>query len=84
MTGIGDEVQKLTIEIDMKAIADPDEAGAATVPYLRVVSHLVPSYSWVRMTKIALEKQDSGDSFYKAKLAAARSYLAKLLPETAS
>ena len=41
-------------------------------------------YTEARMAKIALEKQDSGDSFYKVKLATARFYFAKLLPETAS
>jgi len=35
------------------------------------------------MAKIALEKQSSGGPFYKAKLATARFYFAKLLPETA-
>jgi hypothetical protein len=32
---------------------------------------------------VALAKQDSGDPFYTAKLATARFYFAKLLPETA-
>jgi len=32
---------------------------------------------------VALAKQDSGDPFYSAKLATARFYFAKLLPETA-
>ncbi|MDP3511320.1 MAG: acyl-CoA dehydrogenase C-terminal domain-containing protein, partial [Sulfuritalea sp.] len=59
------------------------EVGAAAVPYLRVVGHLVYSYFFARMAKIALEKQDSGDDFYKAKLATARFYFARLLPETA-
>ena len=84
LADIGDKVQKLTMEIGMKAMANPDEVGAAAVPYLRVVGHLVFSYFWARMAKIALEKQDSGDSFYKVKLATARFYFAKLLPETAS
>ena len=35
------------------------------------------------MAKVALAKLDSGDPFYKAKLATARFYFAKLLPETA-
>jgi hypothetical protein len=35
------------------------------------------------MAKVALAKRDSGDPFYKAKLATARFYFAKLLPETA-
>jgi hypothetical protein len=33
------------------------------------VGHLVFSYLFARMAKIALEKQDSGDAFYTAKLA---------------
>ena len=42
---------KLTMEIGMKAMAEPDEVGAAAVPYLRVVGHLVYSYFWARMAK---------------------------------
>jgi hypothetical protein len=48
-----------------------------------VVGHLTFAYLWARMAKIALEKQASGDPFYTAKLATARFYFAKLLPETA-
>ncbi|MCS6765642.1 MAG: acyl-CoA dehydrogenase C-terminal domain-containing protein [Candidatus Protistobacter heckmanni] len=80
---IGDKVQKLTMEIGMKAMGNQDEVGAAAIYYLRVVGHLVFAYFWARMAKIALEKQGSGDSFYKAKLAVARFYFNKLLPETA-
>ncbi len=83
LADIGDKVQKLTMEIGMKAMGNPDEVGAAAVPYLRVVGHLVFAYFWARMAKIALEKQDSGDKFYVTKLATARFYFAKLLPETA-
>ena len=57
--------------------------GAAAVPYLRVVGHLVYSYLFARMARIALDKKSSGDPFYEAKLATARFYFAKLLPETA-
>jgi len=35
------------------------------------------------MARVALNKQGSGDPFYTAKLATARFYFAKLLPETA-
>jgi alkylation response protein AidB-like acyl-CoA dehydrogenase len=80
---LGDKVSKLTMEIGMKAFQNPDEVGAAAVPYLRVVGHLVYSYFFAQMAKIALAKQDSGDGFYKAKLATARFYFARLYPETA-
>ncbi|MDP1734574.1 MAG: acyl-CoA dehydrogenase C-terminal domain-containing protein [Sulfuritalea sp.] len=83
LADLGDKVTKLTMEIGMKAFQNQDEVGAAAVPYLRVVGHLVYSYFFARMAKIALAKLDSGDSFYKAKLATARFYFARLLPETA-
>jgi alkylation response protein AidB-like acyl-CoA dehydrogenase len=84
LADIGDKVTKLTMEIGMKAFQNPDEVGAAAVPYLRVVGHLVYAYFFAQMAKIALEKQDSGDKFYTAKLATARFYFARLLPETAT
>ena len=72
----------------MKAFQNPDEVGAAAVPYLRVVGHLIYSYFFAQMAKIALEKTEaaeaSGDHFYKAKLATARFYFARLQPETAT
>jgi alkylation response protein AidB-like acyl-CoA dehydrogenase len=83
LADLGDKVTKLTMEIGMKAFQNPDEIGAAAVPYLRVVGHLIYAYFFARMAKIALAKQDSGDSFYKSKLGTARFYFARLLPETA-
>jgi hypothetical protein len=83
LADLGDKVTKLTMEIGMKAFQNQDEVGAAAVPYLRVVGHMIYGYFFAQMAKIALAKQDSGDSFYKAKLATARFYFARLLPETA-
>ena len=80
---LGEKVTKLTTEIGMKAFKNPDEVGAAAVDYLRVCGHLVFAYLWAKMAKVALAKQSSGDTFYVAKLATARFYFAKLLPETA-
>lgn len=84
LADLGDKLTKLTTELGMKAFGNQDEVGAAAVDYLRVAGHLVFAYFWARMAKVALEKQGSGDPFYKAKLATARFYFAKLLPETAS
>ena len=80
---LGDKVTKLTMELGMKAMGNADEVGAAAVDYLRICGHLVFGYFWARMAKVALEKQNGGDPFYTAKLATARFYFAKLLPETA-
>jgi hypothetical protein len=83
LADIGGKFTKLTMEIGMKAMQNQDEVGAAAVPYLRVAGHLVFAWLFARMAKIALEKRDSGDQFYTAKLATARFYFARLLPETA-
>ena len=83
LADIGGKLTKLTMEIGMKAFQNRDAVGAAAVPYLRVVGHLVYAYLFARMAKIALEKEGSGDNFYKAKLATARFYFGRLLPETA-
>jgi len=83
LADLGDKVTKLTTELGMKAFGNADEVGAAAVDYLRVAGHLVFAYFWARMAKVALAKKDSGDPFYTAKLATARFYFAKLLPETA-
>ncbi|MFO1250151.1 MAG: acyl-CoA dehydrogenase C-terminal domain-containing protein [Inhella sp.] len=84
LADLGDKVNKLTQELGMKAFGNPDEVGAAAVDYLRVVGHMTFAYFFARMAKVALEKEGSGDPFYRAKLATARFYFAKLLPETAS
>lgn len=84
LADLGDKVNKLTQEIGMKAFGNPDEVGAAAVDYLRVVGHMCFAYFFAQAAKIALAKKDSGDPFYTAKLATARFYFAKLLPETAT
>ena len=76
------KVQQLTMEIATKAASNPDEMGAAAVPYLRVIGHLVFSFSWCHAAAAALRKLDSGDPFYQAKLMTARFYFAKLYPES--
>ena len=77
------KVEKLTMEVGLKARRNPDEAGAAAVDYLRIIGHLVLSYFWARMASVALARRDGGDAYYESKLATARFYFAKLQPETA-
>jgi alkylation response protein AidB-like acyl-CoA dehydrogenase len=83
LAALGQEVQKVTMEIGQKAMKNPDEVGAASVPYLHLIGHFVYAYFWARMAKVAIEKQDQGE-FYKTKLLTARFYYQKLLPETAT
>jgi len=83
LADLGDKVTKLTTELGFKAFQNPDEVGGAAVDYLRVCGHLVFAYFFARAARIALDRQGCGDPFYTAKLATARFYFAKLLPETA-
>jgi len=87
LADLGDKVQKLTMELGMKAMGNQEEVGAASVDYLRVVGHLVLAYFWARMALVALSRceadGDKVEPFYPAKLATARFYFQRLLPETA-
>jgi alkylation response protein AidB-like acyl-CoA dehydrogenase len=76
------EIAGLTRELGARAKSDPDEIGAASVPYLRLMGHLVYAWLWARMARVALDAEGS-DPFHAAKLATARFYVARLLPETA-
>jgi alkylation response protein AidB-like acyl-CoA dehydrogenase len=81
LADLAGKIEKFTMEIGMKAFGNQDEAGAAAVDFLRVAGHLVLSYLWARMAKLALAHPD--DDFHRAKLSVARFYFAKLQPETA-
>ena len=87
LADLGDKVTKLTMELGMKALQNQDEAGAAAASYLRVIGHLCFAYFWARMARVALTRinEDGAgvDPFYAAKLAVARFYFQRLLPETA-
>jgi Acetyl-CoA dehydrogenase C-terminal like len=80
------EVQKVTMEIGQRGMKNPDEVGAAAVPYLRLIGHLVFSFAWCYAAGGAQAALAAGagadESFYKAKLTTARFYFAKLYPET--
>src|SRR3546814_11466224 len=81
---IGDKVTKLTAELGQMSVKNPDDLGAAAVPYLRVVGHLVYSYLWARMERVALDVEGPAKgTFYNSKMSTHRLYIAKLLPDPA-
>ena len=87
LADIASKVEKLLLEIGLKTVGNKEEMGAAAVDTLRVVGHLVFAYFWARMAERALARIRSDgaqvDPFYPAKLATARFYFQRLLPETA-
>ncbi len=87
LADIAGKVEKLLLEIGLKTVGNKEEMGAAAVDTLRVIGHLVFAYFWARMAERALARIRSDgaqvDPFYPAKLATARFYFQRLLPETA-
>jgi len=80
-------LQQLTLWVAQQGLADPEEAGAAASEYLRFFGLVSLGWMWCRMVKAAQAKiaaKQDPDGFYAAKLATARFFFQKLLPETAS
>ncbi|MFT7288248.1 MAG: alkylation response protein AidB-like acyl-CoA dehydrogenase [Halieaceae bacterium] len=87
LTRYKDEWLSMSLEVGEKAMANPDEAGAASVDYLMYSGYVVMAYFWAQMAVVARQKVDAaqGDtSFYEAKLMTARFYFERLLPRTSS
>ena len=75
-------LQQATLWLGKAGTANPDDAGAAATEYLRMFGLVAIGYMWCRMAEAA--QANSADSFNAAKLASARFYMAKMLPETGS
>jgi len=78
-------LQQTTAWVAQQGLKDPEEAGAAASDYLRLFALVALAYMWARMARIALDKQDGDEAeFYRAKLATARFYMTRLLPQHAA
>jgi butyryl-CoA dehydrogenase len=76
-------LQQATAQVARAGLANPDEAGAAATDYLRLFGLTALAYLWARMAEVAIAKQDDDpDGFYKAKIATARFFADRILPET--
>lgn len=78
------KLQQATATIAQKGMSNPDEAGGASVDYLRFFALVAMGYVWAQQAKIAMQKLESGDTrkdFFENKLNTARFFMQKLLPE---
>jgi alkylation response protein AidB-like acyl-CoA dehydrogenase len=78
------KLQQSTAMIAQKGLKDPNEAGAASVDYLRQFALVAMGYMWILMVQKAQEKiaSDEGNQeFYQSKLKTARFFFARMLPE---
>jgi butyryl-CoA dehydrogenase len=74
-------LRRTTLWIAERGTADREEAGAAATDYLRLFYLTALGVLWVRMARAALELDDD---YGRTKLATARFYAARMLPETSS
>ena len=87
---LGDAVrtlQETVMGVMQAAMKNPDEAGAAASDFLRMMGAVATGWMWLRMARVAHEKLAGGEgdaAFYEAKVATARFYMTKLLPQVQS
>jgi len=77
------ELAAVSASVATEVAAHPDALGAASTPYLRLLGHYTYAWLWARMAKLALDVP-ARDGFHDGKLATARFYFARLLPETSA
>ena len=77
-------LQLATGTIAQKGMADPEEAGAASTDYLRLLGLVAIAYLFAKSAKIAGMKKMMGqdpDGFYAAKLVTVRFFYERILPQ---
>jgi butyryl-CoA dehydrogenase len=76
-------LQEATLWVAQRSLTNRDEIGAAASDYLRLFGLVALAYMWARSAKLALGKTAGNkDGFYRAKLATARFFMSRLLPQT--
>jgi alkylation response protein AidB-like acyl-CoA dehydrogenase len=81
------QLQQATLWIASEGMKDPEQAGAAATPYLRLFALTSLAWMWARMAAVAKAKLAEGRTetlFYGAKLKSADFYMARILTETDS
>ena len=77
-------LRQATLWIAQKSMANKEEAGGASVDYQTLFSLTVIGFIWAKSAQIALKALESGTTeklFYESKLATARFFLNRVLPE---
>ncbi|MEQ8492825.1 MAG: acyl-CoA dehydrogenase C-terminal domain-containing protein, partial [Gammaproteobacteria bacterium] len=79
------DLQGATSWLMQHAMTRPDNAGAASVPYLHLLAHVVLGHMWGQIAKAAqaaLARGEGDPAIYENKLITARYFFSHLLPET--
>ena len=76
-------LQIATGHIAQRGLKNPDEAGAVSTDYLKLFGLVATGYLWAQMAKIGLDHQNDDDAdFYAAKVATAKFFMEKILPQS--
>jgi len=82
------DLQAATMWLMQNAMQKPDNAGAASTDYMHLFGLVSLGFMWAQMAKASQAKlaQGAGDAsaFYEAKLATARYFMERIMPETAA
>jgi hypothetical protein len=79
-----DTLQSATMWLAQNGLANPNNAGAGAVDYLRMMGIVVTGWMWARMAQAAqarLTANPPNAGFYKGKLTAARYWMERMIPE---
>ena len=78
------DLTQATMWLMQNGMANPDNAGAASTPYMHLFGHVLLGLMWTQMAKVAADALDAGTgdaSFYENKIATGRYYVKRRMPE---
>ncbi|MBI1180430.1 MAG: acyl-CoA dehydrogenase [Alphaproteobacteria bacterium] len=84
--GLG-RLQQATLWLMQNAMAKPDNAGAASSDYLRLMALVAMGWAWAQCARAAVQKlaaSPANPAFYEHKLITARFFFERMLPDTGS
>jgi alkylation response protein AidB-like acyl-CoA dehydrogenase len=79
------DLQASTMWLMQNGLANPDNAGAASVPYMHLMGIVAVGMMWLRMATAAQRMLAAGEgdaAFLSAKLTTARFYAERIMPDT--
>lgn len=77
-------LQQATMWLAQNGLANPNNAGAGAVDYLRMMGIVTVGWMWARMARLAQSKLSAGPAnraFYESKLVSARYWMERMIPE---
>jgi len=79
-----ESLQQATMWLAQNGIANPNNAGAGAVDYLRLMGIVTVGWMWARIAKLAyarIASASANKAFYESKLVSARYWMERMIPE---